>query len=61
MIIKFIENSEGKLLKKEECNIHKANIYLGVKSIHLDDVQYNVINSTLCIEDDEIQILLQEI
>jgi hypothetical protein len=61
MTIKLIENEEGKLLYEKEVNLHEANVYLGVESIHLDDTQYNVMNSTLCIKDYEIQILLQEV
>lgn len=60
MTIKFI-NTEGELLKQEEVNLHKANIYISVDSIHFEYTQYNVINSTFGIEEDEIQILLEEV
>lgn len=60
MIIKFVESSEGKLLIEEDVNLHKANMYLSIRSIHFENTQYNVIDSTYGIEEDELQILLEE-
>lgn len=59
MIVKFF-NEEGEQRLKSEVDIQTATMYLSTKSIYIDFALHDVIESTLSIEDNEIQIVIKE-
>jgi len=62
MLIKYFvqDGDDNELLQEHNKNIHVSAMILSAKSLQIENVMYDVIESVLCLEDDEIQITIKE-
>ena len=59
MKIKFF-NQDGDTVREIEENIHTSTMYLSAKSIYINTTLYDVIDTVVDLDDEQIQISLEE-